>query len=147
MRPGTLLLVLAASALLGACAARPASQYGAQAPAGNPPGGQAPANPAVNAVVATEQRAVRVGMSAAEIAEMLGSPNTVVTDAENRDTWTYDRIWTDAAYSASDSRGKVLMLDPPQGAAGSAPHTAMTVIVMFDAVGQVRDFAYHTPSP
>ncbi|HNB28275.1 MAG TPA: hypothetical protein PLR41_15020 [Alphaproteobacteria bacterium] len=146
MRPGTLLLILAA-ALLGACAARPASQYGAQAPSGSQPSGQAAANPAANPVVATEERAVRVGMSAAEIAEMLGAPNTVVTDAAKRDTWTYDRIWTDTAYSASDSRGKVLMLDPAPGAGGAAAHTALTVIVMFDEVGKVRDFAYHAPSP
>ncbi len=137
MRPGNLLLGLAALALLGACAARPASQHAVAA--GEPAGNPAPT---------MAQRAVRVGMSAAEIAEMLGSPNTVVTDAANRDTWTYDRIGTDAAYSASDSRGKVLMLDPPQGAGGSpAARTALTVIIMFDEVGKVRDFAYHAPSP
>lgn len=148
MRPGTLLLALAALALLGACAARPASQYPAQARA---PGSQTTASQLSNQSVAnpvTEQREVRVGMSAADIAETLGSPNSVVTDALKRDTWTYDRIWTDAAYSATDSRGKLLMLDPPQGAAAAgAPQTAITVIVMFDEFGKVRDFAYHTPSP
>ena len=144
MRPGNLLLVLAALALLGACAARPTSQFPAQArPSGAQSSGQAAGNPAPT----LEQRAVRVGMSAAEIAETLGSPNSVVTDALKRDTWTYDRVWTDAAYSATDSRGKLLMLDPPQGAATGAAQTAITVIVMFDEVGKVRDFAYHTPSP
>lgn len=147
MRPATLLLALAVAALLGACAARPASQYPAQARAsGNQPAIQPGSEPGGNPAPAAEQRVVRVGMTAAEIAETLGSPNAVVTDAQKRDTWTYDRIWTDAAYSAEDLRGKVLMLGPPQGA-GTAAHTALTVIVMFDEFGKVRDFAYHAPSP
>ena len=42
--------------------------------------------------VGTVQREVRMGMSATEVAEVLGSPNIVTTDDNRQETWIYDRI-------------------------------------------------------
>ena len=47
------------------------------------------------------QREVRVGMSNAEVVEVLGSPNMVTTDEKRREVWVYDKIATDHAYSTS----------------------------------------------
>lgn len=47
------------------------------------------------------QREIRMGMTNAEVAEALGSPNVVATDENRREVWVYDRIATEHAYSAS----------------------------------------------
>lgn len=133
MRPGYLLVVICAALALSACAGAAARRDAAsdQQAAGPTP--------------ATLQRSIRVGMSAAAVAETLGSPNTIVTDQQKHEVWTYDEVWAQAAYSASDSNGKILVLDPAQGAGAQAP-TALTVIVKFDDAYKVSDFAYHAAS-
>jgi outer membrane protein assembly factor BamE (lipoprotein component of BamABCDE complex) len=40
--------------------------------------------------VGTVQKEIRKGMSAADVAEALGSPNIVTTDSEGREVWIYD---------------------------------------------------------
>lgn len=51
------------------------------------------------------QREIRNGMSGAEVAEALGSPNIVTKDSSESETWIYDKIATEASYS--NSRGGV----------------------------------------
>lgn len=103
------------------------------------------------------QKEIRIGMSGAEVAQVLGSPNIVSTDEERREVWIYDKIATDTVYS--ESRGGVSALifgwggSVAGGAAGSASQSAgasstsqrtLTVIIKFDKEGTVRDFAYHS---
>lgn len=102
------------------------------------------------------QREIKVGMTGADVAQVLGSPNIVTTDEERREVWVYDRISTDTAYS--ETRGGVLALVLAGGgsAAGAAAPTyqagagarsttqrTLTVIVKFDKESRVRDFSYH----
>ena len=51
--------------------------------------------------VGTVQREITKGMSGAQVAEVLGSPNIVTTDEEGREVWVYDKISTDVTYSQS----------------------------------------------
>mgnify|MGYP000738906662 FL=1 len=60
--------------------------------------------------VGTVQKEIRKGMSAAEVAEVLGSPNIVTTDSEGREVWVYDKISTDVTYSRDTGGGGVLLL-------------------------------------
>ncbi len=103
------------------------------------------------------QREIRVGMSGAEVAEVLGSPNIVSTDEERREVWIYDKIATDRAYSESRGGVSALILGWGGSAAGAGAASAsgssgasstsqrtLTVIIKFDKEGKVRDFAYHT---
>ncbi len=55
------------------------------------------------------QREIRVGMSGAEVAEALGSPNIVTQDSEGDETWIYDKIASEASYS-EDSGGTGLII-------------------------------------
>jgi outer membrane protein assembly factor BamE (lipoprotein component of BamABCDE complex) len=103
------------------------------------------------------QREIRIGMSGAEVAQALGSPNIVSTDEERREVWIYDKIATDRAYSSSSGGVNALILGfggsgaggisggggSSAGAASTSQRT-LTVIIKFDKVGRVRDFAYHT---
>ncbi len=103
------------------------------------------------------QKEIRVGMSGAEVAQVLGSPNIVSTDEERREVWIYDKISTEEAYSTSQGGVASLILvgltDVLLGGSGglsgssgasSTSQRTLTVIIKFDENKQVRDFAYHT---
>jgi len=105
------------------------------------------------------QKEIRVGMSGADVAQALGSPNIVSTDEERREVWIYDKIATDRAYSSSSGGVSALILgfggDVAGGVGGGGSSSAgasstsqrtLTVIIKFDKEGKVRDFAYHTSS-
>lgn len=95
--------------------------------------------------VGTVQREIRVGMSGADVATVLGSPNVVTTDEQRREVWIYDKISTETAYSTSDAYGTILILGASQSSgAVSTTQKTLTVIVKFDEAKKVRDFAYHS---
>ena len=107
--------------------------------------------------VGTVQKEIRIGMSGAEVAQALGSPNIVSTDEERREVWIYDKIATDRAYSESRGGIGVLILGfggsggglgggsaSASAGASSTSQRTLTVIIKFDKEGKVRDFAYHT---
>jgi len=111
--------------------------------------------------VGTVQKEIRKGMSAAQVAEVLGSPNIVTTDSEGREVWVYDKISTDVTYS-KDSGGlsAILLIGSASGgtaggglgsgsysrSAGAQSKTqrTLTVVIKFDDGNKVRDFAYHS---
>lgn len=111
--------------------------------------------------VGTVQREIRVGMSGAEVASVLGSPNIVTTDEQSREVWVYDKIATDRVYSSSSGGVSTLILggalvgagvvgggvSPSYSASAGASSTSqrtLTVVIKFDDGNAVRDFAYHS---
>jgi outer membrane protein assembly factor BamE (lipoprotein component of BamABCDE complex) len=110
--------------------------------------------------VGVVQKEIRKGMSAADVAEVLGSPNIVTTDGEGREVWVYDKISTDVTYSNdSGGLGAILLIGGAGGgtaggglgsgsysrSAGAQSKTqrTLTVVIKFDEQKKVRDFAYH----
>jgi len=92
----------------------------------------------------TVQREIHKGMAAGGVAEALGAPNIVTTDAEGREVWIYDRIATERAYAdESGYAGLILLGYGRQGGASTVSQRTLTVIVKFDAGRRVRDCAYH----
>ena len=107
------------------------------------------------------QKEIRKGMSAADVATVLGSPNIVTTDSDNREVWIYDKISTDVSYS-KDSSGaglKLLIAGIGNGLFGaglgsgnynrsagaqSKTQRTLTVVIKYDEQKRVRDFFYHT---
>lgn len=90
------------------------------------------------------QREIRVGMTNADVAEVLGSPNIVSTDDQRREVWVYDKIATDRAYSTNSGGASILIIGISGGSgASSTSQRTLTVIIKFDKDGRVRDFAYH----
>jgi len=101
--------------------------------------------------VGTVQKKIKIGMSSAEVAEVLGAPNIVSTDEERREVWIYDKIASDVTYSNSEAEGGLFLLITGFGGSGrsgaaSTSQRTLTVIVKFDKDNKVRDFAYHTSS-
>jgi outer membrane protein assembly factor BamE (lipoprotein component of BamABCDE complex) len=105
--------------------------------------------------VGTVQREIKVGMTGAEVASVLGSPNIVTTDEERREVWVYDKVATESVYSESHGGVLALILGtgnvsggvlPGAGASAGAKSTTqrtLTIIIKFDKERRVRDFAYH----
>ena len=121
-------------------------------------------NPEVDRIsVGKVQREIRVGMSSAQVVEVLGSPNMVTTDEKRREVWVYDKIATDHAYSTSSGGISALILGgAPVGAgvagggigsgfsrgagASSTSQRTLTIVIKFNEQNKVRDFAYRQSS-
>ena len=110
--------------------------------------------------VGTVQKEIRTGMSGADVAAVLGSPNVVTTDDQRRETWIYDKISTERAYSSDAGGVSALILGGWAGGEGlagglgsgaysknagasSTSQQTLTIIIYFDHNKKVRDFAYH----
>lgn len=111
--------------------------------------------------VGVVQREIKQGMSGAEVATVLGSPNIVSTDEKSREVWIYDKVATDTVYSNSSGGISSLILGGgPVGAgamgggiagggnwgsgAASTSQRTLTIVIKFDEGKKVRDFAYHS---
>ena len=106
------------------------------------------------------QAEIKTGMSGAEVATILGSPNIVTTDEERREVWIYDKFATESIHSSSSNGISVLFLSLLGGysAGGVSPSSknssgassksqrTMTIIIKYDNEKKVRDFAYHSSS-
>jgi outer membrane protein assembly factor BamE (lipoprotein component of BamABCDE complex) len=107
------------------------------------------------------QKEIHVGMSQADVAIALGSPNIVTRDSEGKETWIYDKIATEAYYSKSGGgigggagaggiAGTALILggvgagySREAGAMGTTQKT-LTVVIRFDKNNTVETFSYHS---
>ena len=102
--------------------------------------------------VAAVQRDIRIGMSGAEVAAVLGSPNIVTTDELRNEAWIYDRFSSERVQT--DGADPIALIQSlidtgPFGEPGRmqterSHQKTLTVIIKFDGNGRVRDFAYHT---
>jgi len=105
-----------------------------------------------NLTAGAVKRQVSIGMSGAEVAEALGSPNIVTTDENRNETWIYDKISSRVSESETfGATGTLRYLDvwgPIGGTAKSKSKSSsqrtLTVIIKFDEFDKVSDFAYHT---
>lgn len=93
------------------------------------------------------QSQIKIGMSSAQVVEVLGSPNIVTTDENRLENWVYDKIATDVVYS-NESGGAWLIIGSvhPSSGAQSTSQRTLTIVIKFDAEKKVRDFAYHSSS-
>lgn len=109
------------------------------------------------------QREIKVGMSSAQVIEVLGSPNVVSSDEQRREVWVYDKIATQHVYSTSSGGVQALILGGTAsggaaigggGGAGfqqgtgavSTSQRTLTIVIKFDKGNRVRDFAYRQSS-
>jgi outer membrane protein assembly factor BamE (lipoprotein component of BamABCDE complex) len=97
--------------------------------------------------VGTVQRQIRVGMTSAQVIEVLGAPNMVTTDENRHENWVYDKISTETAVSTSVGGVNVLIfgVSGSTGAKSTSQRT-LTIVVKFDGKSLVRDFAYRSSS-
>ena len=103
------------------------------------------------------QKFIKKGMTATEVAEIMGSPNIVTSNGANGESWIYDKFATEASYSESSQGigGIVLGLGTIIGAGGGGANAkagasaqsqkTLTVIINFTD-NKVSDFKYHNSS-
>ena len=106
----------------------------------------------------TAQREIKVGMSQADVAAALGSPNIVTKDSEGDEAWIYDKIATEVTYSKDKGRasagGAAFVPAWILGLTGSARYEkeagakkttqkTLTVVIKFDKQGLVKNLSYH----
>lgn len=107
------------------------------------------------------QTKISRGMSQAEVAEALGSPNIASKDSDGDEAWIYDKIATEASYSndqggvgglagAGGYAGSTLILGgltgsySRQAGASASTQKTLTVVIKFNDKKQVKDFSYHS---
>lgn len=104
------------------------------------------------------QREIKAGMSQADVAKALGSPNMVTRDKDNVETWIYDKVSTESAYSTSSGGVAALVLGGGGGvgalggggasqASGASSRTqrTLTIIIKFKN-NSVSEFTYNATS-
>ena len=104
------------------------------------------------------QKDIYVGMSQADVATALGSPNIVSKDSEGNDTWIYDKIATEVSYSKDSGGtaagggaglggwGLILGGASYSKSAGAAAQTqkTLTVVIKYDEKQLVKSLSYHS---
>ncbi|MFZ4801239.1 MAG: hypothetical protein ACOYLR_04515 [Chlorobium sp.] len=122
-------LLMAAS--LSGCMS--AADHAAQLP---PPSGR-------ELTAGTVQREIRKGMSQAAVADALGSPNIAARDLDGKESWIYDRLATEAAYSTGGNGILSILVGSRHAGAVSSTQKTLTVIIKFTN-GVVSDYSYHS---
>lgn len=91
------------------------------------------------------QLKVKKGMSQAQVAEALGSPNIVTQDKEGKNAWVYDKMSTNVEYY-NKSGGFWLILVGNNSSKGSATsnQNTLTVVIKFNDDKEVENVTYHS---
>ena len=102
------------------------------------------------------QKALRPGLSQAEVAERLGSPSIVTRETDGREAWVYDKVSSER----ESSRESLGVGGAASGAGGSfwgllgltagkrsekakSSQRTLTVVIRFSAAGAVERFTWH----
>lgn len=104
------------------------------------------------------QKEIKQGMSQADVAKALGSPNMVTKDKDGVETWIYDKVSTDYAYSTSSGgisslifalggnvAGAVGGSSSRSSGASSRTQRTLTIIIKFTD-SAVKEFTYNATS-
>ena len=135
MRKILVLAMLAFSVLLAGCTA----QYNAREVQAGMEGDRL--------TLGTVQKNIRIGMSATEVLETMGSPNIVTSQENGAETWVYDKIATDTVHSEGGAYWFVVVAGgTTSSGARSVNQRTLTVIIKFDEQKKVKDLAYHSSS-
>jgi hypothetical protein len=109
--------------------------------AGMPPAEPAPED---RVTVGKVQGEIKVGMSGAEVIQVLGTPNMISTDEKRREVWVYDKISTEHTEASRSSYGTLILVGgSSKEARSSTRQRTLTILIKFDEQKMVRDFAYN----
>lgn len=90
------------------------------------------------------QKEIKKGMSGADVADVLGTPNIVTKDEDGNETWVYDKIATEVNYSENQS-SIFIFIGGVSDKSGTKTVTqkTLTVVIKFDDRSRVSSFSYH----
>lgn len=92
------------------------------------------------------QKEIKKGMSQADVASVLGSPNIVTKEDEYKEAWIYDKISSSIDYAKSSSYGTLILIGNNSSAgASTSSQKTLTIIIKFEK-GKVYEYKYHASS-
>ncbi len=99
---------------------------------------------ATNLTVGKVQGEIKEGMPASDVAAILGSPNIVTTDEKRREVWIYDKVSSNRVDTRNSFGGGIIILGgSTRQAESTSTQKTLTIIIKFDEMKRVRDFAYN----
>jgi len=105
---------------------------------------QPPADNPDKLTVGKVQGQIEIGMDAASVAEILGSPNIITTDEKRREVWIYDKVSSDSVDTTNSIGGTIIIFG---GSSSQSQQTktqkTLTIIIKYDENKRVRDLAYN----
>jgi len=93
--------------------------------------------------VGVVQKEIHKGMSQADVAGALGSPNIVSKDKAGLETWIYDKIASEVSYSTASNGIAAILVGKRSTGAASQTKKTLTVIIKFKD-NLVHEFSYHS---
>jgi outer membrane protein assembly factor BamE (lipoprotein component of BamABCDE complex) len=90
------------------------------------------------------QKEIHQGMSQDEVAMVLGSPNIVTQDKDNRETWIYDKIATQIRASGSSGIFLFCQTGADYVARRDVSQQTLTVVIKFDEQRLIETISYHS---
>ncbi|HEX9190133.1 MAG TPA: hypothetical protein VGB87_23855 [Vicinamibacteria bacterium] len=129
----------------------------ATAPAATDERGSSKAEATREFTLGVVQKGLKSGLSQADVAERLGSPNLVTRDAAGREAWVYDRVSTEVeaasqgvgiagggAGAGSTFAGILGLSAGRRSERVRSSQKTLTVVVRFSAEGSVDSFTWHS---
>lgn len=90
------------------------------------------------------QSTLRAGMSQPDVLTFLGSPNMATRDADGKDCWVYDKIYTEKSSLNHDAAAGIILVGWNRSSKReSQVQKTITVIVKFDKNQKVESYTYH----
>lgn len=90
------------------------------------------------------QKHIQVGMSQADVAEAIGSPNIVTKDSEGHETWIYDKIASQISSSEGGGYWTLILVGGNWGHSQTqTSQKTLTVVIKFDRKSRVENVSYH----
>ncbi len=102
------------------------------------------------------QKALRTGLSQADVAERLGSPNIVTRETDGREAWVYDKVSSEreasgeslgAGGAASGGGGSFWgwwgVSAGTRSEKAKTSQRTLTVVIRFSAAGAVESYSWH----
>jgi len=107
-------------------------------------GGSTPSTGGNNLTVGTVQKEISIEMTQADVAMVLGSPNIVTREEEDKEIWIYDKMSSTVDYANSSSYGSLILIggNSNSGRTTTSQNT-LTVIIKFQK-GKVYEYKYHS---
>jgi len=93
--------------------------------------------------VGVVQKEIQKGMSQADVASALGSPNIVSKDKSGLETWIYDKVASEVSYSTASNGIAAILIGNRNTGAVSQTQRTLTVIIKFKD-NAVHEFSYHS---
>jgi hypothetical protein len=102
------------------------------------------------------QKELRPGLSQADVAERLGSPNILLRDADGREAWVYDKVSSEMEASSggvgvgglgsgagSTFGGLLGVMAGKRSEKAKSSQRTLTVVIRFSTAGAVDSFTWH----